>query len=241
MSSEVVTTLTWKSDSLGKLAGALAKAQSEFNPISRSREVKAGQYSFTYAPLDEVLDATRAALTGNGLALTQLILGTDLLTTLIHTSGEWVSSSVSIAPIPAKIQEVGSRLTYLRRYAIAAILGVAPEEDDDGGPGDRQDYQTQTRAPAAKAYKPERKSQVDPNPTVIQDFDPGEPPVPAREPGQDDEMPSDLRLILNRIEDAKNERDLAAVAVDAGQLEPSLLGTARAAYKVRLAALRGAK
>ncbi len=229
----------WKSETLGKLAAALAKAQGEFAPITRSREVKAGQYSFTYAPLDEVLESTRAALVSNGLALTQLLAGDNLVTTLIHSSSEWVSSSVSILPIPVKIQELGSRLTYLRRYSVAAILGVAPEEDDDGGPSGNADYRTVPRT-AAPQQKPRPKGN---RPTVEQPVIPAEAytegePVPGVEVSSGEGAPQELLDILARFAAAKTLPELNVVAVDAGTLEESLRADARKAYLARKAELK---
>lgn len=233
----------WMSATCGKLAAALAKAQGDFKAISRTREVKAGPYSFTYAPLDEVLDATREALVGNGLAVTQLLSGDTLRTALIHSSGEWVASSISIAPIPAKVQELGSRLTYLRRYAIAAVLGVAPEEDDDGGPADNPDYRTQPRQwkpPATKA-PPRRKADMpveeDPSEAQPVNMEPGEPPTP---PPDDDGMPTELRRILRLIDAAPSIKDLMGLGAEIASMtiEPSLLADARKAYATKLDELR---
>lgn len=120
----------------GALAAALAKAQSSFPVITRSRTVKVtsksgASYTFKYAPLDTIFDAVRKPLAENGLAITQLIDGTDLVTMLLHSGGATISGR---APLPnhGTVQDLGSAITYLRRYALQAILGIASEEDDDG-------------------------------------------------------------------------------------------------------------
>lgn len=158
-----------QSGTIGSLAAALAKAQSEFKPIERTRTVAVktqagGVYKFAYAPLDTVLEATRAALTENDLCISSQIQRESLRTVLMHSSGEWVAAEVAL-PQFQKAQELGSFLTYARRYSITALLGVASEEDDDANAADgnavqnREDRaprqvasrQTPKAAPSAKA------------------------------------------------------------------------------------------
>lgn len=127
----------------GPLNAALAKAQAAFPAISRDKEVtvktKSGDsYKFKYAPLDKILSDTRQPLATNGLAITQLIDSDPdglpyLITRLLHESGVSIEGRT---PIPhangETVQAFGSAITYLRRYAIQALLGIAAEEDDDG-------------------------------------------------------------------------------------------------------------
>jgi hypothetical protein len=88
-------------------------------------------------------------LTANG--------GPSIRTMLMHASGEWIGSEVALPSVPARVQELGSLVTYMRRYALAAILGIAPDDDDDGnaadGNGVKTVAETPKRAPA-KAAKP---------------------------------------------------------------------------------------
>jgi hypothetical protein len=136
----------------GPLAAALAKAQAAFPAISRDKEVTVqtkagGSYKFKYAPLDSILAAVRAPLAANGLAIVQLLDEDTLVTSLLHESGAILSGRT---PIPATegVQAYGSAITYLRRYSIQALLGIAAEEDDDGNQaaGNRAAF---SRAPAA--------------------------------------------------------------------------------------------
>lgn len=127
---------------MSELAKALVAAQSEFPAIERSRTVRVktktgGSYTFSYAPLDAILNTVRPALTKNGLAVTQLLGNIEgnpaLRTVLLHEGGE---SLEEWCPLPSSsgmsAQEFGSLVTYFRRYALVALLGIAAEEDDDG-------------------------------------------------------------------------------------------------------------
>jgi hypothetical protein len=123
-----------KSDTIGKLAEALAKAQGAIegakkdqnNPFFRSK----------YADLSSVWEACRKPLSDNGLAVIQVPLsshGDDnvlLQTVMTHSSGEWISGIMAMKPVKSDPQGVGSCLTYLRRYCLSAFVGVAPEDDD---------------------------------------------------------------------------------------------------------------
>ncbi len=121
---------------LGELAAALAKAQSTFPPIKRDKVVTVktktgGSYTFAYAPLEAILEAVREPLASNGLAFVQAIDTDELVTTLLHSSGAFLEAHTRL-PESADIQAFGSAITYLRRYALQAMLGIATEEDDDG-------------------------------------------------------------------------------------------------------------
>lgn len=134
------------SPGLGSLAAALAKAQAAYKTVARSKEVTVtsrrtgAKYTFSYAPLEAVIDATTPALSANGLSVTQELSGVEVklcTTTLMHESGEWRSSTFSLPGSPtADAQEFGSQVTYARRYALQCVLGVAAEEDDDANAAD---------------------------------------------------------------------------------------------------------
>lgn len=114
------------------LNAALAKAQADFPAIKRGKTVNTGTYSYSYAPLDAILDAVREPLSKNGLALVQLLDGEGIRTELRHKDGGVIGATFPLHHVPEKPQELGSMLTYLRRYGVVAILGIAPEDDDDG-------------------------------------------------------------------------------------------------------------
>lgn len=120
-------------DSIGKLALALSKAQAEIKGAKKDAENPF--FKSTYADLASVWEACRTALSNNELSVAQT---TDLLdgsivlkTILMHSSGEML---IGVLPVlvgeKATSQQLGSAITYNRRYALAAMAGVAPEEDD---------------------------------------------------------------------------------------------------------------
>jgi hypothetical protein len=84
-----------------------------------------------YADLTAVLDAVIPAFTENGLAITQMMDGKQLVTLLSHTSGEYISTTSEI-PAYSNAQQLGSALTYLRRYTVQALAGISADDDDDG-------------------------------------------------------------------------------------------------------------
>lgn len=140
---------------IGRLAAALSKAQAEYQPLKKSKTAKikmksGGEYSYKYADLADMLECTRAALGKNGLAITQLINGSILETKLIHESGESLESTADL-PTGISAQEYGSAITYLRRYTLGPMLGIASEEDDDGAQanesGAAMGTQTRTQRP----------------------------------------------------------------------------------------------
>lgn len=143
-----------KSDQIGSLVTALAKAQMELrNPPLDSVNP---HFKNRYASLGAHLDAIRTPLAKNGLVLTQMVTtesGCVHVTTMIaHASGEWMSSTVGM-PLPerATAQNLGATVTYLRRYAIGACALLTGDEDNDAE-SDRIARQDKPRAaPAAKS------------------------------------------------------------------------------------------
>lgn|SRR6202167_5603978 len=122
-----------QSDSLKELAGALAKAQSKME----SAGIKSNNpfYKTKYASFASIVKASRPALTENGLAVTQRVTFESdisvLITMLLHTSGEYLSSTIKIRPTKEDPQSFGSYLSYIKRYAYAAIVGVICDDEDD--------------------------------------------------------------------------------------------------------------
>lgn len=121
-----------QSENTAELSAALAKAQADMKAATMDRTNP--HYKSKYATLASVLCAIREPLTKNGLAVTQTTEMRDgafvLVTTLRHSTGQWVGSEYPL-PVGAKPQELGSALTYARRYSLSAIVCIAADEDDD--------------------------------------------------------------------------------------------------------------
>jgi hypothetical protein len=122
-----------QSPELDQLATALAIAQGSIQGAVKDRTNPA--FKSSYADLSSVWDACRAALSRNGLSVSQhpgrLEDGSATVTTiLLHKSGQHIASVCAALPRDQSPAAVGSVVTYLRRYALAAAVGVAPEDDD---------------------------------------------------------------------------------------------------------------
>ena len=124
------------SDQVGKLAQALINVQRQLQPATKD-----ANNPFTkskYATLNSIMDSCREALLSNGIWLCQYPIPAEpgylgLVTKLTHAeSGQW-QSSLAVVPLPkADPQGVGISMTYMRRYALSAMLGIVTEEDTDG-------------------------------------------------------------------------------------------------------------
>jgi ERF superfamily len=130
-----------ESQDTGQIAAALVAALSKLRNPPRNRSVEVstrggGKYGFRYATLDKILDMARPVLAEEGLVLFQPIStnekgGLVLVTRLLHRSGEWMETSIPLPAPGGDPQAFGSAVTYLRRYAVTALLGIASDEDDD--------------------------------------------------------------------------------------------------------------
>lgn len=125
------------SNEINELAKALNLFQAEVVTVSKTAENPF--FKSKYAPLDAIMLAAQPVLTKHGLAVSQLIDNIDgqsaLTTTLMHTSGQSISSTMPLLLAKQDAQGQGSAITYARRYSYAAILGVVIDEDDDGNRG----------------------------------------------------------------------------------------------------------
>jgi hypothetical protein len=141
-------------DDAGKkneLVAALCKARIAFKPIKKDR--KNPHFGQKYATLDSVFESTVDALAQNGLVVVQQVTNANeknitVKTSLLHTSGEKIESELTMAPERPGAQGAGSLITYLRRYTLQAILGVAADEDDDANVSDAK-----AEAPKANVSK----------------------------------------------------------------------------------------
>lgn len=126
-----------KSDSIAKLSMAMAKFQKDVkqpmkdaaNPFFKSH----------YVPLENVVEAITTAAAPHGLSFTQYPVNGDngtigVATVILHESGEFIEYD-AIYSVPKKandVQQLGSVITYLRRYSLSSIFGITSDNDDDG-------------------------------------------------------------------------------------------------------------
>ena len=143
------------SEQFNEVAAAFAKSQLAFKPIKKNRKGKVqtkqgGAYTFEYADLGAILDMARPILASNGIAVTQnariqrIDTGAPYIvvdTMLIHESGQYIIYDPLEFAADGNIQANGGTITYLTRYALAAALGIATEEDDDGNAAANNDVQ----------------------------------------------------------------------------------------------------
>jgi hypothetical protein len=119
---------------INELAAALAKAQGEFSAAPKLS--KNPHYKSNYADLAAVWSVIRKPLSENGLSVVQGAGTTEkgeiaISTRLVHTSGQWIESVLTLNPSKDDPQGRGSAITYGRRYGLAAMVGVVADEDDD--------------------------------------------------------------------------------------------------------------
>ena len=146
-----------QSQDIGKLAEALAKAQGSME--GAKKDAKNPFFKSEYSTLHSVWDACRGPLSANGLAVIQTTEGYGdviVVTTLCHSSGQWIRGKLSVKPQKTDSQALGSCITYLRRYALAAIVGLSPVDDDGESTMARQDInkKIQEKKPAPKKSEP---------------------------------------------------------------------------------------
>lgn len=143
------------SESINELSAALAKAQGQIegakkdsaNPFFKSK----------YADLAAIWDACRKPLSDNGLSVVQMPSAggnvAAVTTILSHSSGQWISSRLVMnLTKDTGPQAIGSAITYARRYALAAFVGIAPE-DDDGNAAQGNRPAPQQRPPQQQPYR----------------------------------------------------------------------------------------
>jgi hypothetical protein len=124
-----------------KIYPAVIAMQHSLEAIERSKEVKTGKYSFKYAPLDAIMDKVKPLFASNGLAVMQGVDADVLTTRLIHQSGQWVESETHLNREHANMQGFGGEVTFKRRYALSALIGLVSDDDNDA-PAGAEDWRT---------------------------------------------------------------------------------------------------
>ena len=124
------------SQSLDKLSPALVAALGKLTDVPKGRTADTGKYRYTFADLSDLLGMARPILSAHGLAVLQPVTveqgSTDVLifTTILHESGQFITLAPLRMSAGSTPQATGSAITYGRRYALLAALGLAAEDDD---------------------------------------------------------------------------------------------------------------
>jgi len=171
------------SESNQEISKALVVAWSELkNPKHNAkvsvRTKQGGQYTFEYTDLGGILEEAKAVLGKHQISIHQNAYTTDGFVTVetmfLHSSGEWMKSSPLQVKANADMKELGGQITYMKRYSLSAMLGIATEEDDDGnlGSGDTA-TQKLTQAQVNRLFAIGRSagvSDADIKKAVVQDY-----------------------------------------------------------------------
>lgn len=140
-----------------EFATALAAFQAELPNVSKDQTARAGSYSYSFADLTKITEAALPLLAGHGLSWTAMPtllpdLGFVLHCSLLHVGGHREDGNY---PLPDQskhsAQEIGSALTYARRYALCAATGIAPGGEDDDGQAAAQARSAPRQRPAKPA------------------------------------------------------------------------------------------
>lgn len=121
-----------KSESIKNLAAGLVVFHLKVDKVKK--DATNPYFKSKYASLSNILDNIQLPLSESGLTFTQIPTGEGGLTTmLMHAeSGEYITGEYIMKPVKSDPQSLGSAITYQRRYALCAVLGLNIEDDDDG-------------------------------------------------------------------------------------------------------------
>ena len=133
---------TFMSVEIGAISTAVSAFQGEIEQPALNRENP--YFKSRYVDLSGVLKSVQKLLAKNGLAVMQIISGNDIITLLTHKSGQWFKSVCPIGNYKSQ-QDRGSAITYTKRYALCAILGIAADTDDDGNAATDADKKNNAR------------------------------------------------------------------------------------------------
>jgi hypothetical protein len=203
-----------QSETIGALAAALSKAQADItgalkdssNPFFKSK----------YADLASCWDACRKQLAANNLCVIQttdlddLTNQTVLKTILAHSSGEWVKSITPILTKDNSPQAQGSGITYARRYALAAIVGLAQVDDDAEAAQGRKGFTNDPRGDMGKEVDPAKRDSFVKQFRAAFDLDAEEKDIALAVLGVHDQINSDHELYI-AVADAMTAKERSAI------------------------------
>lgn len=151
-----------QSENIAELITALIGFQSVGHGIERNREVEVtmksgGKYKFKYSTLDHIIAQIRGGLSDNGLAFVQFQADGQMVTRILHNSGQWMDCGIPMPNVSGSPQDIGSIISYFKRYSLSAAFALVTEEDDDAGGqelGDRElNYNSSSRGQVVTAQE----------------------------------------------------------------------------------------
>ena len=161
-----LTSNVWQTDSVTNLITALIAFNKDFDEVTLKKDAQNPHLKNKYVSLDNLLNTVRPILTKNNLVFTQELAGESLVTCIYHSSGEFKGSAMPFYPMSENrgtnlLQNIGGGITYAKRYALSALLGISVDTDDDGNNMPKAKEQTKTI---------ERKKVEDKNMTALIDY-----------------------------------------------------------------------
>lgn len=158
-----------RSDEVNAICSALVKAVGQLTDVTRAAIAKVetkggGSYSYTYATLADVLAAIRPVFAANDLAVTQTAEVADdgfvrVWTTILHASGQFMTHKPIRFRAEGTPQAIGSAISYGRRYALLAAVGIATEDDDGQEAAPKRPTARKTASRAPEPVPPVRPAQ----------------------------------------------------------------------------------
>jgi hypothetical protein len=150
-------------DKHANLDAALVAFQREMPTVAKSKRANVGQYAYTYADLADVIGAAVPVLTKHGLAFagsSRHVEGGryEVVGILSHESGEHREGALPISGNTA--QQLGSAITYMRRYLFGVMTGVVTDNDDDGSLASAQKQRRSSTQPPPDVHPPPEESGV---------------------------------------------------------------------------------
>lgn len=112
---------------------ALIEFQKSCPAIDMSATVSFGSTKFKYAPLGDILKAVKDPMTENGLVQYHTVVNDKIITVVEHPESDTMIASESVLDCTGKMQDIGAKITYWRRYHLVSLLGIIAEEDADHG------------------------------------------------------------------------------------------------------------
>ena len=152
------------SESIDELSKAWVIASGKMVDLVKTKTANAGKYSYTYADLADVLQMARPILNGCGLAIMQTAESNAdevvVYTTLIHSSGQFICAKPTRLPAGETAQNTGSSLSYARRYALMAFLGLAAEDDDGATASPRATQRERKVVPIQSSARSDEETEI---------------------------------------------------------------------------------